>query len=146
MITCHPWFLGVLLFLLTAFCLLPSALGQSATATLSGTVTDQNGAVVPGATITLFNNGTTLQRQATTNDDGGFTVALVPPGTYTLNAQRDGFAPVRVQNIVLNVGDQKALKVELKAGDVNAQVQVVGEAPLIREDPAVATAVDRQFV
>ena len=135
-------------FFLFAFLLFTFALAaaQSSTATLSGTVTDQNGAVVPGAAITLVNDGTTLQRQATTNDDGDFTVALLPPGTYTLNAQRDGFAPVRVEHVVLNVGDQKALKIELKAGSISAQVQVVNEAPLIDTNPAVGTVVDRQFV
>ena len=133
--------------LLTAFCLLPSAIyGQAATATLSGTVVDQNGAVVVGVNITLINNGTTLQRQAVTNEQGGFAIPLLPPGPYTLNAQRDGFSPVRVENVVLNVGDQKALQIQLKAGDVNAQVTVDSNAETVRTDGSVGTVVDRQFV
>ncbi len=134
------------LVLLTAHCSLLTAFGQSATATLSGTVTDQNGAVVPGATITLVNNGTTLQRQATTSESGGFTIPLLPPGTYILNAQRDGFAPVRVENVVLNVSDQKSLQIQLKAGNINEQVQVTSDASLINESPAVGTVIDRTFV
>src|SRR5205807_9784786 len=51
-----------------------------------------------------------------------------------------------ISSVVLNVGDQKALEIQLKAGDVNATVQVVNEAPLINESPAVGTTVDRQFV
>jgi hypothetical protein len=135
------------IFLITALCLLPSIVrGQSATATLSGTVVDQNGAVVVGANITLINNGTTLQRQATTNEQGGFTIPLLPPGPYTLNAQRDGFSPVRVENVVLSVGDRKALQLQLKAGDVNAQVVVDSSADTIRTDGSVGTVVNRQFV
>src|SRR6266496_2515128 len=134
------------LILLSAFCLVPSAFSQSTTATLSGTVSDQNGAIVPGATVTALNTATTLERHATTNDEGGFTIPLLPPGTYSVTTRRDGFAPVEFKNVVLNVGDRKALKIELKAGDVNATVQVLNEAPLINESPAVATTIDRQFV
>jgi hypothetical protein len=67
-------------------------------------------------------------------------------GNYIVTTRRDGFAAVQFKNIVLNVGDQKALKIVLKAGDVSATVQVTSEAPLINESPAVATIVDRQFV
>src|SRR6266545_2345059 len=136
----------VVLTLLTAFCLLPSALGQSATATLSGTIEDQNKASIPGVLVTIENTGTTLKREATTNDDGSFTVPLLPPGRYVVTARRDGFAPIQINDVVLNVGDQKALRIELKAGDVNATVQITSEAPLINESPAVGTVIDRQFV
>ncbi len=134
------------LLLLTAHCSLLTAMGQSATATLSGTVVDQNGAVVPGAEVKILNPATAFARQTTSNDSGGYTFPLLPPGVYSVTAQRDGFAPIRVENVLLNVGDQKALKIELKTGDITAQVQVLSEAPLINESPAVATTIDRQFV
>ncbi|HKZ80282.1 MAG TPA: carboxypeptidase regulatory-like domain-containing protein [Pyrinomonadaceae bacterium] len=129
-----------------AHCTLHTVAAQSATATLSGTVVDQNGAVVPGAEVQLLNPATAFARQTTTNDSGGYTFPLLPAGTYSVTAQRDGFAPIRVENIVLNVGDQKGLQIQLKAGDVNAEVQVTSEASLIDESPAVGTVVDRQFV
>jgi hypothetical protein len=134
------------LTLLFAFCLLPAALGQSTSATLSGTVEDERGAVIPSVTVTAVNKGTQLSRDAVTNDQGYFTIPLLPPGTYTLKAHAQGFAPVEFPNVVLNVGDQKALQIQLKAGDINATVQVINEAPLIDESPAVGTTVDRQFV
>ncbi|HEY2975952.1 MAG TPA: carboxypeptidase regulatory-like domain-containing protein, partial [Pyrinomonadaceae bacterium] len=105
-----------------------------------------NGAIVPGATITVTNTATGQRRQATTNDEGSFTVPLLPPSTYVVRAERDGFAPLETRDVVLNVGDRKALQIQLKAGDINAQVQVTSEAPLINESPAVATTIDRQFV
>jgi hypothetical protein len=143
----RPFFLmAASIFLLSAFCLMPPVFSQSATATLSGTVEDERGAVIPGAAITVLNPSTALQRETATNDNGSFTVTLLQPGTYAVTVRRGGFAPIEVKNVVLNVGDQKALKIQLKAGDVNATVQVSGEASLINESPAVATTIDRRFV
>src|SRR5229473_1967476 len=101
--------------------------GQSTTATLSGTVTDQNGAIVPGVAISVINPATSLERTATTSDAGYFNIPLLPPGIYTVTAKRDGFAPLRAENVVLNIADQKTLQIQLKAGDVNATVQVTNE-------------------
>jgi len=134
------------LLLITHHSSLITVRGQSATATLSGTVVDSNSAVIPDARITLLNNATSLKRQTTTNDDGYFTLPLLPPGTYTLTTQRDGFTTAKIPDLTLNVGDQRSLQIQLKAGDVKAEVQITSDAPLINESPAVATTIDRQFV
>jgi len=138
--------LPTVLLLLTAHCPLLTAFGQSATATLSGTVVDQNGAAIPAANVTVKNIGTALLRQTTTNDQGYFTIPLLPPSTYTVTVESQGFAPVEVQNVVLNVGDQKALQIQLKAGNITEMVKITADAPLMNESPAVGTVVDRQFV
>lgn len=136
-----------LCFILLFVCCLPHfVFGQASTATLSGTVEDQNGAVVPAASVTVINVATGFQRTAVTNDSGSFTVPLLPPASYSIRVTRDGFSPVEVRDVVLNVGDQKSLQIQLKTGDVNAQVTVNPDVNIIREDPAVATVVDRQFV
>lgn len=135
-----------LAFLLTAYCLLPTAFAQTATGTLSGTVVDENGAVVSGVAVSVMNPATSLERNTTTNDAGFFTLPLLPPGTYTLTARRDGFKIIRAENIVLNVNDERSLQIQMKVGDVKEVVNVTGEAPLINESPAVGTVVDRQFV
>ena len=93
------------LLLAPASWLLPPVLSQSATATLSGTVEDQSGAVVPGASVTVLNAATSLERQATTNDQGYFSISLLQPGSYIVTTKRDGFAAVQFKNVVLNVGD-----------------------------------------
>src|SRR6266853_1916362 len=126
--------------------LLITAFAQSASATLSGTVEDEHGAVIPGVSITVINNATGAQRQATTNGEGYFVVPLLPPSRYQITAQNQGFTTVRIPEVVLNVGDRKALQIQLKAGDINATVQVVNDAPLINESPAVGTVVDRKLV
>ena len=135
----------LLLFVLLLFpCVFAQA--QSATATLSGTVVDQNNAVVPGAMITVTNTATGLKRETTTNDEGYFTIPLLPPSSYVVRAEHSGFSPIQIPSVVLNVGDQKALQIQLKAGDINATVQVVNDAPLLdTESAAVSTVVDRQF-
>ncbi|HEY6246682.1 MAG TPA: TonB-dependent receptor [Pyrinomonadaceae bacterium] len=121
-------------------------LAQSGTATLSGDVVDQNGAVVPGAAVKIVNTATAFSRQTTTSDAGAYVFPLLPPGAYNVTVQRDGFSPVRVEHVVLNVGDQKALQIQLKAGDVNAQVTIDSDAETVRTDGSVGTVVNRQFV
>lgn len=120
--------------------------GQSATATLSGTVTDANNAVVPGAHVTATNGSTGLKREATTSGSGTFTIPLLPPSTYTVLIENQGFTPAEVKEVILNVGDNVALNIQLKVGQVGATVDVKSDAPLINESPAVGTTVDRQFV
>ena len=133
-------------FLLSAFCLLPTAFGQSAAATLSGTVEDQNGAVVVGAKVKVVNLNTGLERDAMTNESGTFTIPLLPPSTYTVRVERDGFVTIEVSDVVLNVNDERSLRIQMKVGDVKEVVNVTGEAPLINTSPAVGTTVDRTFV
>src|SRR5947209_2517739 len=78
------------------FCSLLTVRGQSGTATLSGTVEDQNGAAIPRAYVTVKNINTALQRQTITNGEGYFTFPLLPPSTFTVTVESKGFAPVQV--------------------------------------------------
>jgi hypothetical protein len=122
------------------------AVAQSSTATLSGTVEDENGQVIPNATVTISDVAKGFERKATTNDTGSFTFVLLPASTYTVLVEQTGFGRAQLENIVLNVGDQKALQIQLKVGDVNAAIEVQAEAPLVDTDGGVRTVVDRQFV
>ena len=126
--------------------LVPPCSAQSSSSTLSGTVEDQNGGLVAGASVMVINTATGLQRTATTNEQGGFTIPLLPPATYKVRVERQGFSPVEVPTVVLNVGDQKALRIQLKAGDVNATVTVQSDAETIRADGSVGTIINRQQV
>jgi hypothetical protein len=137
------------LLVLFAFCLLNVVVShaQSATATLSGTVMDQQGAVVPGAIVTATNTATGLQRLALTNDGGQFTIPLLPPSTYAVTVERQSFAPAEIQNVALNVGEQRTLQIQLRVGQVGETVTISEGAPLVQsETPEVGTLVDRQFV
>src|SRR5260370_682857 len=134
--------------LLLALLLLPFtfAAAQSTTATLSGNVEDEKGAVIPGANVTVINSATGLQRETTTNGQGYFVVPLLSPSSYKVRVERTGFAVVEVPSVVLNVGDRKALRIQLKAGVINSTVQVINDAPLLNtESAAVSTLVDENF-
>jgi outer membrane receptor protein involved in Fe transport len=94
----------------------------------------------------VINPATNLQRQATTDGDGRFIVVQLPPSRYTVRVENTGFSATEIQDIELNVNDQRAISVQLKVGGVGATVQVDSEASLIDESPAVATTINRQFV
>jgi outer membrane receptor protein involved in Fe transport len=140
--------LGVFCFLfllITYHSSLINARAQSATATLSGIVIDQNGAVVPNAKVEVLNPSQGVRRNATTNDDGTFTVQLLQPGTYTLKIEGTGFAPSEISNLVLNVNDMIKVNVYLKIGNISQTVEIVDPAS-VNESAAVGTVVDRRFI
>lgn len=123
-----------------------AALAQSPTATLNGTVFDEAGGGIAGVNLTLLNLSTALQRHATTNDEGAYIVPLLPPGHYNITAQRDGFTAVVIRNIVLNTGDQLALRIKLKVGEIGASVIVVDDVAGIQHSAALGTVINRHFV
>ena len=122
------------------------ARAQSASATLTGTVLDEAGAVVPGVRVTLLNQATALQRHATTNDEGVFVAAVLPPGRYHLTARREGFSTFEVRHTVLHTGDQQALRIRLRVGEIGETVTVYDSLPGVQEATSVSTVVERQFV
>ena len=130
-----------------ALCLLlsPYCFSQSTTASLTGTVVDEKGSVIPAAKVTVVNPDTKSQRQVTADDSGYFVVPLLPPATYMITVEHDGFAPATIRQVTLNVGDQRSLQIQLRAGAVSEVVTVTGTAET-QESPTVATVVDRQFV
>jgi hypothetical protein len=122
------------------------AYAQSSTATLSGTVMDEAGALIPAVQITLLNLSTALQRHATTNDEGSYVIPLLPPGRYNVTAERHGFTTVEIRNVVLNTGDQLSLRVKLKVGEIGETVTIVEAPSGVQESAAVGTIVNRNFV
>jgi hypothetical protein len=126
---------------------LAAAPSQSDTATLSGVVLDQHNASIKGATVTVVNAGTGARRQAVTNDQGYFVIPALQASNYDLSVEQPGFATAAIKGVVLNVGDQKTIQIQLKAGNVNETVQVTSQSSSVfDESPAVGTVVDRQFV
>lgn len=122
------------------------AAAQSATATLSGVIVDEQGNILPAATVTLVKPATQQRRQAKSDVNGSFTFPQLLPSVYKLTAQRDGFATTEIPDVALNASDQKALRVQLKVAQVSATVTITSDIALVKETPAVATVVDRKFV
>lgn len=81
-----------------------SALGQVSTATLNGTVVDQQKAAVAGATVTAKESATGLERSAQTNSDGSYTITNLPAGKYDVTVEAKGFARSVVKDLALEVG------------------------------------------
>lgn len=131
---------------LLALILASASFAQSASATLSGTVVDEKGAVVPGATVKITDAARAFERQATTNDNGLFTFVQLQPAAYVVRAERGGFSATETKNVVLNVGDQRSLQIVLRAGEVSATVTVESQSALVNESGSVKTVVDRQFI
>jgi hypothetical protein len=128
------------LALVLLFCCAP-ATAQSSSATLSGIVIDEGGAVVPAVEITVFNLDTALLRHGVTNDKGSFVIPVLPPARYNVTVQRPGFTPVEVRNVTLNTGDQLSLRIKLKIGQIGASVTTIAELSEVRNSPSVSTVI-----
>jgi len=119
---------------------------QSPNATLSGTVFDSTGKVVPGADVTVINDATRVQSVTKTNNDGVYVLPNLLPGSYRLQVAKIGFKTLIKPDITLNVQDALAINFTLPVGSVAETITVEGGAPLIdTQDATVSTVVDRQF-
>lgn len=117
-------------FLLVSLFVLP-AYTQVSTADITGRVTDQQGRVVPGATITATNKGTGVARTATTDDAGDYTITQLPPGKYDLSVEAQSFSKALAQDFELNVGAKVTKNIELQPGEITATVSVSAEAAAV---------------
>src|SRR5258708_1556372 len=94
---------------LVAAVLLPSSAFAQAVGTVSGTVLDQQGRVIPGATVTMINEGTTDMRVVVSDSEGNFVVTNLQPGQYTLKISLESFRTLERKNIVLSAGERLAV-------------------------------------
>jgi Carboxypeptidase regulatory-like domain len=115
---------------------------------ISGTVRDNQGGVVPNANITVTNPATNLVRNATTDEDGFYTVTNLPVGTYTILVARDGFKKAEQHDIVLAADARLTQDITLEVGQVSETVQVttgIGET-VNTTSGEVARVVDQRQV
>jgi hypothetical protein len=126
----------------------PAALAQSGRSTVRGTVRDQQGNVVTGATVTLTDAGRNFTRSQTTNDEGGYTFTAVPPGTYRVEVEATGFKKAAVAEVQALVDTPVEVDVPLEAGLSTETVTVTGsiEAPLNTTDGTIGTAFESRRI
>jgi hypothetical protein len=134
-----------------AILLLPSGkiLGQSqaSSATLSGTVSDTTGAVIPGALITISSKDLGIHHQQQTSSTGLYAFPLLPPGQYSLTVEKQGLGTFTETNITLQVGQSLEVPVSLSPASVAEQVTVTSEAPQLNtEDSNISTFVDGKAI
>ena len=107
------------------------AQSQATTGNIEGRVLDPKNAAVPGATVTAINQQTGLEKSSATNDQGDFSLILLPPGAYTVRATASGFAPSEIKDVTVTVGGRTPLEVALAVGGATASVTVTAEAPVV---------------
>ena len=112
-------------------CLFSLPVLAQVSATLSGRITDQSGAVVEGATVTAKDTDTDISRTSITDAAGRYELPGLPVGRYEVEVQKNGFAEALRSGIVLVVGQDATADLTLKVGDVNEQVRVVGDASMV---------------
>lgn len=123
-------------------------LAQQPTATLTGVVTDSNGAIIQGATVTATHRATSLSRTTTTNADGLYFISGLPVGTYEVRISAPNFeTKVTESDISVNVGQTVTLNGELKVGSLQVTTDLVGEMPVVDTNTSKVDAVisDREI-
>lgn len=143
MITKNCSFLLTLLFVLSAFIIIPIKAQSPNTASMIIVAVDQNGAVVPGAKISVVNTATGAMREVVTGSDGSVTVpALSLTGTYSVSVSKDGFGNEERKDITLRSGETATLKVTLAAGSVKTEVTIYGTTEGVRADAQIGKRLD----
>jgi hypothetical protein len=109
-------------------------LASDPTGTITGTVTDTSGGVVPKTRVTVTNIATNAAREAVTNDDGDFTVALLPPGHYRVALEKEGFRRTVLPDVGLDVEQTARVDFTLQIGILTEEVKVSDTPPIIQTD------------
>jgi hypothetical protein len=137
----------LLMLVMLAVLVAAQAAQAQATGGMTGIVTDASGAVIPGATVEVVNQGTTQTRVVTTGADGFFAVPLLAPGQYSVKATLSGFKTTTREGITVRVNDTARVDIAMAVGAVEEAVTVTGEAPLVETSHAtLGITIDEQQV
>ncbi|MCI0392364.1 MAG: TonB-dependent receptor [Acidobacteria bacterium] len=134
---------------LVAILLLVSGLlyAQSGTSTITGTVTDQTGAVMAGVKIAVREPATGFERETVTNDTGNYSLPGLQPATYDIAAELKGFRKRSQRGFVLEVNHTARLDMQLEIGEVTSVVEVQGATALLQsENSSVGLVIDRKKI
>ena len=114
---------------------------------ISGLVTDSSGAAVPGATVTVTNTATRGTRNTTTNVEGLYTFPAVPPGTYALKVELQGFKTAEIRSFKVDVQQTVRVDVPLQLGALDETVTVIGESTLLNtQSTTIGTVIENKVV
>ena len=125
----------------------PTALGQTVTGTIVGTVSDTSGGVIPGVQVAVTNDATKVSYNVVTNADGQYVVPFIPPGEYTITAGHEGFKKQVLSGLTVQVEQRVRADIVLQVGAVTQTVEVASVAPLLStENSSVGQVVDNRDV
>ena len=128
------------LALLVLLAFASAAFAQITSATISGTIKDQTGAVLPGVDVLVTNADTGFKRSSVTDANGHFTIPGLPPGPYDTRASLQGFGTA-VERVTLVVAQEAGLTLTLRVGTTEESITVTGTAPLVDTRSAALSAV-----
>ena len=131
------WLCAVLMIAATSASL--AAQGGSTASSIIGTVTDTSGGVIPGAEVVVKNNATGIEFNAVTNEQGGFTIPAVDPGTYTVTVTLMGFKTAVLNKVVVNAATPTSVRARLEVGGLEETVVVSGGSEIIQTQSAAVT-------
>jgi hypothetical protein len=124
-----------------------TVVGQATTGSLNGSATDQSGAVVAGATITIVNNATGAERSTVSNSGGTFDFQALQPGTYTITVDATGFRRAVARDILISVGTSAQVTIPLEAGPAGETVTVSASQEVINTtSPSVSNVINTRQV
>ena len=127
---------AALAVIISSLYFLSPLLGQGDRATITGTVTDSSGAVIPGATVTLVNENTGAKAETVTTDTGNYTVPQLPVGTYTLTFTKEGFTRYQRTGVQAVLAVTSRVDVVLAVGQTVSAVEVHADASLLKTENA----------
>src|SRR5205809_3185108 len=127
---------NALLLLCIALLIPVSAFAQTGAASLTGIISDQSGAKVPGTTVTATNQATNVTYTAVSNEAGNYSITSVPVGTYVLKAELSGFKTATTEPIQLEAKAIVRLEFDLQLGAIEETVLVAGQSPLLQTETA----------
>jgi hypothetical protein len=136
------------LFLLTLlFCLSSYAGAQTHRGSVRGTITDPNGAVIPGAAVKAINTETNDSRVTVTHEDGSYAISSLPPGTYRVEIEFSGFARRIFANVILEVNQELRLDGQLQVATISGSTELMGYATLLKPDSAsIGTVIENRQI
>ena len=111
-----------------------SAVAQTVTSTIVGRITDTNGAIVAGAEVAVTHIGTNQTRTVLTNESGEFRIPQLSPGTYTIRVSMANFKVTNSEEIDLLTDSTQRVNLTLEPGDINENVTVTAEAPVLNTE------------
>ncbi len=133
--------------LLAALALLATPAMAQQTGTIAGSVSDEQGAVLPGVSVTLESPSLITARTAVTGSGGGFSIPALPPGVYSATFALSGFQTVIQEDIRVQVAGTVALDIVLGISGVEETVTVTGDAPVVDvRNATVSTNIERELL
>ncbi|OYW09324.1 MAG: hypothetical protein B7X34_07015, partial [Acidobacteriia bacterium 12-62-4] len=122
-----------------------AAFAQSDRGTISGTVADPGGALIPNATVTIVNQGTGIRQEIATTGTGNFSAPYLTAGLYEVTVEVTGFRKVVQRDVRVQVAQTASLDIVLQIGSATESINVSSEAALLNTDSAAAsTTINRE--